>query len=195
MRILVTYASLAGSTGEVARVVGEDLAEQGAQVDLIPVAEVKDLAGYDAVVLGAPMIMGWHRAALGFLRRHRAALKQKPIAIFVMAMSLTQTGDQAVDGVPILVDDALAKAPKTGGQLTLRERYAQVRHYVRPIVRAARPAQPVTIGVFGGRLEYGRLPWWAVIFVTLVIQAPAGDHRNWTAIHAWAAKLPTALRQ
>jgi hypothetical protein len=28
------------------------------------------------------------------------------------------------------------------------------------------------------------------LFVMLVIQAPAGDRRNWTAIRAWAAELP-----
>jgi menaquinone-dependent protoporphyrinogen IX oxidase len=52
----------------------------------------------------------------------------------------------------------------------------------------------VSIGVFGGRLEYGRLKWWAVLFVMLVIQAPAGDRRNWTAIRSWAAGLPEALK-
>ena len=50
------------------------------------------------------------------------------------------------------------------------------------------------MGVFGGRLEYGRLPWWAVLFVMLVIQAPAGDRRNWDAIRAWAAGLPAAFQ-
>jgi hypothetical protein len=44
-------------------------------------------------------------------------------------------------------------------------------------------------------LEYGRLPWWAVLFVMLVIQAPAGDRRNWPAIRAWAAELPAAFAQ
>jgi hypothetical protein len=43
-------------------------------------------------------------------------------------------------------------------------------------------------------LEYGRLKWWAVLFVMLIIQAPAGDRRNWEAIRAWAAGLPAALQ-
>jgi hypothetical protein len=43
-------------------------------------------------------------------------------------------------------------------------------------------------------LEYGRLKWWAVLFVMLVVQAPAGDRRNWPAIRAWAAGLPAAMQ-
>jgi hypothetical protein len=42
-------------------------------------------------------------------------------------------------------------------------------------------------------LEYGRLKWWAVLFVMVIIQATAGDRRSWPAIRAWAAKLPAAL--
>jgi menaquinone-dependent protoporphyrinogen IX oxidase len=54
---------------------------------------------------------------------------------------------------------------------------------------ATRPVKPVNVGFFGGRLEYGRLKWWAVLFVMLIIQAQAGDRRNWAAIRAWASNL------
>ena len=33
-----------------------------------------------------------------------------------------------------------------------------------------------------------------VLFAMLIIQAPAGDRRNWTAIRSWAAELPAALQ-
>jgi menaquinone-dependent protoporphyrinogen IX oxidase len=51
----------------------------------------------------------------------------------------------------------------------------------------------VSIGVFGGRLEYGRLKWWAVLFAMFIVQAPAGDKRNWPAIRAWADERPKLL--
>jgi menaquinone-dependent protoporphyrinogen oxidase len=192
-RILVTYASMAGSTVEIAQAVGEELAKSGLQVDVLPLGEVKSLEAYNGVVVGGPMIMGWHRAALGFLRKHRAALQRVPLAVFVTAMSLTQTGETSVDGVPVEVDEKLPKPPAQAGRLSFRERYARLANYVQPILRATRPAQPVKLGLFGGRLEYGRLKWWAVLFAMLIIRAPAGDRRNWTAIRAWAAGLPTAL--
>ncbi len=138
--------------------------------------------------------MGWHRAALGFLKKHRGAFQRIPLAVFVMCMSLTQTGETSVGGVPVVVDEKLPKPPEQEGRLNFRERYARLSNYVRPILAATRPAKPVNIGFFGGRLEYGRLKWWAVLFVMLIIQAPAGDRRNWTAIQSWAAGLPAALQ-
>jgi menaquinone-dependent protoporphyrinogen IX oxidase len=60
-------------------------------------------------------------------------------------------------------------------------------------LRHTHPSQPVDIGLFGGRLEYGRLKWWAVLFAMLIIRAPAGDRRNWPAIRHWAGGLPAAF--
>lgn len=188
-RILVTYATMAGSTGEVAEAISEELAGNRLQIDVLPLDEVTDLEGYDGVVLGAPMILGWHRAARRFLRKNRRALAQRPLAVFVLAMSLTETGERQVNGMPVTVDEALPKAPEKEGRLSFRERYARLSNYVRPILRAAGAAEPARMGVFGGRLEYGRLPWWGVLFAMLVVRAPAGERRNWAAIRAWAAGL------
>ncbi|MBI5566921.1 MAG: hypothetical protein HY870_18630 [Chloroflexi bacterium] len=193
-KVLVAYATMAGSTADVAKAVGEEIAKSGAQVDVLPFAEVKDLAAYAGVVVGGPMIMGWHRAASGFLKRHRSAFQRIPLAVFVTAMSLTQTGESTVDGVSVTIDEKLPKPPEVEGRLKFKERYARLSNYIRPILRATRPVKPVSVGLFGGRLEYGRLKWWAVLFAMLIIQAPAGDRRNWEAIRAWAASLPSALQ-
>jgi menaquinone-dependent protoporphyrinogen oxidase len=192
-KVLVAYATFAGSTVEVAQTVGEELARFDLQVDVLPIGEVSSLDDYDAVVVGGPMIMGWHRAARRFLRRHREALQHIPLAVFVMAMSLTETGGRVVEGVLVDVDEKLPKPPRRVGRLSLRERYANLRSYVRPIVMAAHPAKPAAVGVFSGRLDYGRLKWWAVLFVMLIVQAPAGDRRDWEAIRSWAKGLPAAL--
>ena len=85
-RILVAYATMAGSTVEVAQVVGEEIAKSGYQVDILPISEVKDLHGYDGVVVGGPMIMGWHRDALRFIKKHREEFQQIPLAGFAMGM-------------------------------------------------------------------------------------------------------------
>jgi menaquinone-dependent protoporphyrinogen oxidase len=192
-KVLVAYATMTGSTADVAQAVGDELGRSGLRVDVVPIGEVNDLRGYDAVVVGAPMILGWHRSALRFLRRHRATLQHIPLAVFVMAISLTQTGEASVGGLPITVDEGLPKPPRAPGRLSYRERYAKLSNYCRPILRATHPAKPCSIGVFGGRLEYGRLKWWAVLFVMVIIQAAAGDRRNWDAIRSWAAGLASAL--
>ena len=137
------------------------------------------------------MIMGWRREALGFLRKHREVWRRVPLAVFVTCISLTRMDDMTVGGAPVYVDEKLPKPPAQPGRLSFRERYARLSNYLRPILAAARPA---SIGVFGGRLDYGRLPWWAVFFAMVIIQAPAGDRRNWTAIRFWAAGLPAAFQ-
>ena len=193
-RVLVAYATMAGSTVDVAQAVGEEIAKPDIQVDVLPINEIKDLRSYDGVVVGGPMIMGWHRQALRFLKKHRKVLQNIPLAVFVTAISLTQTGESSVAGVPVSVDEKLPKQPVNQEHLNFRERYARLSNYLHPIIKATRPVKPVSIGVFGGRLEYGRLKWWAVLFVMLIIQAPAGDKRNWSAIRSWATGLPAMLQ-
>ena len=177
----------------LAQVVGEELAKNGFQVDVTPIREVKDLESYNSVVVGGPMIMGWHRTALQFVKKNRSTLQQKPLAIFVLAMSLTQTGERSVDNLEITIDENLLKPPQKSDKLSFRENYARLSNYLRPILKAIRPARPMSIGVFGGRLEYGRLKWWAVLFAMLIIQASAGDRRNWPAIRSWASSLVPLL--
>ncbi len=193
-KILVTFATLAGTTADVAQAVGAEIAKSGIQVDILPVSAVKSLDAYDAVVLGGPMIAGWHRNAMGFLKKHRKEWARKPLAVFATAMSLTQTGVTNLDSVPLCIDPGLPKPPANASRLTFRERYARIENYARPIMSAARPAQPVSIALLGGRLEYGRLPWWAVIFAMFVIQAPAGNKQNWPFIGEWAAGLVPMFR-
>ncbi len=192
-KILVAYATHAGSTVEVARAVGEEIAKSNVQVDILSIDQVASIDGYDGVVLGAPMILGWHRGALGFLKKHRNVFRKIPFAVFVMAMSLTKTGETSVNGVPVCIDEKLPKPPVIDGRLNWRERYARSSNYASPILAAIAPAKPLNIAFFGGKLDYGRLKWWAVLFAMVIVQAPAGDRRNWTAIRAWAANVPGAL--
>jgi menaquinone-dependent protoporphyrinogen oxidase len=193
-RILVTFATMAGSTAETAQAVAEEIFRSGAEVDVLPLHEVRTLEGYDGVVLGAPMIMGWHRDAQRFLKKHRAALERIPLAVFVLAMSLTgdknSTTGANFGGAEVCVDEKLPTPPKKPGSLSFKERYTSLGNYLRPIFKAA---HPVSVGVFGGRLEFGRLKWWAILFASLIIQAAPGDRRNWPVLRAWAAGLPEKL--
>ena len=189
-KILVTYATNSGTTAEVAKAIMDEIQKSGAQVELLPIAEVRELASYSAVVLGAPMIMGWHRQAMQFLRKNKKALTSMPLAVFVTCTSLTKAGQMDIPGIPVSLDEALPKPPKNAGRLTFKERYSLPANYVRPILRAC-PGKPVSVGIFGGRLDYGRMQWWAMIFVILILQAQAGDKRNWQIIREWAHGLPT----
>src|SRR5512140_2911279 len=110
-RILVAYATNSGSTENVARIIGEEFSTDDAAVDVRLVDEVKDLSAYSAVVIGGPEIMGWHRAAVRFIRRNARALSRMPVAYFFTARSLTRLNESEVHGVPVKVDPELAKLP------------------------------------------------------------------------------------
>jgi len=191
--VLIAYATNAGSTTKVAQVIGEELGKDGAQVQVRRLAEVTSVESYDAVVIGAPMIMGWHRDAVKFVKKHQQALSHVRVAYFLTAMSLTQTNETSVGATPIYVDPRLAKPPKNEKRLGFKERYATVNNYLRPVLDAAPSVKPVSAGFFGGRLELYRLPLLQMLFVMLVIQAQPGDLRNWSAIREWAASLRPEL--
>ncbi len=188
-KILVTYATVSGSTVEVAQAIGEELHKTGDQVEVLPIEKVGGVETYDALVVGAPMILGWHRQAIRFLRKNRPALKRIPLAVFVTCMSLTKTGETNVQGVPLMVDENLPKPAQDPVRLRFKERYSLVSNYLRPILNAC-PVKPVAIGIFGGQLNFSNMKWWAMIFVILILQAKAGDIRNWEAIRNWARGLP-----
>jgi menaquinone-dependent protoporphyrinogen oxidase len=192
-RILVAYTTNAGTTEEVAAVIGEELGKDGAQVDVRRIEEIADLESYTAVVVGGPMIMGWHKAAVKFVKKHQQALGQVPVAYFLTAMSLTQTGETSIGATPLCIDPMLAKAPKNANRLSLKERYATVTNYLRPVLRSAPQVRPVSIALFGGKLEFYRLKLLQMLFVLLVIQAQPGDRRNWPVIREWADGLRTPL--
>ncbi len=184
-KILVTYATNAGSTAKVAQAVADELTKT-AHVEVVPLEKVTSLDGYSAIVLGAPMIVGWHRGALAFLKRNQAALGQKPLAIFVTCVNLTRTGETSQEGVPLFIDEKLPKAPKNPARLGIKENYSTPKNYLTPILKLVKP---VSIGIFGGSLQYFSMKWWQVPFVLLVIQAMPGDKRNWKAISEWGGQV------
>ncbi|NTU74885.1 MAG: hypothetical protein HGA53_00620 [Anaerolineaceae bacterium] len=194
-RILVAYTTNSGSTEEVARAVAEELAKNGDTVNVQRLEEVHDLETYQAVVIGAPMILGWHPAAQKFVKKNRETLKNIRVAYFATAMSLTQLDENHTDGVSVYVDPYLALPPKRAGRLSIKENYATVTNYLRPILKAAPAVKPVSAAFFGGKLELFRLNFFQMIFVMVVIQAQPGDKRNWSAIQEWAGNLRTIFQE
>lgn len=193
-KILITYVTNAGSTAKVAQAIADELAKKS-EVEVLPLDKVTALEAYSAVVLGAPMILGWHRGALAFLRRNRIALGRVPVAIFITCMNLTQTGETSINGIPVFVDEKLARPPQNPSRMNFKERYSAPKQYLAPIFKAASSVKPVSVAFFGGSLQYFNLKWWAAIFALLIVQAQPGDRRNWDAIQAWANTLIPALQK
>jgi flavodoxin len=88
-RILVTYASLLGSTPEIAREIGNELRTAEYPVDVADMKNVVSLENYSAVVIGVPVYTG----PVGFgdignftKKRFSEQLSQMPVAIFAVGL-------------------------------------------------------------------------------------------------------------
>jgi menaquinone-dependent protoporphyrinogen oxidase len=187
--VLIAYTTNSGSTEEVARAIGEEMEKDGQPVEIHRLEEVDSLEPYSAIVIGAPMIIGWHRTALGFIKKHQKTLSGMKVALFATAMSLTQPAEGWSQPVSLCLDPDLAHAPINPRALSLKERYTIVPNYLGPILRAAPAVHPVSVAFFGGKLEMFRLVWWQALFVMLIIRAQPGDYRNWDCIRAWSKDI------
>lgn len=170
-KILVTYASQAGSTAGVAEAIGKSLSEGGAQVDVLPMRSVKDLAPYRAVVAGSAIHgQKWLPEAMQFIREHQSELSRKPFASFMVCITLSMADSgQYLEGL---------------------------KGWMNPIRNLVRP---VSEGYFAGALDFSKLPisfnTLAMRMVVLSGTWKEGDHRDWNAINAWAESLrPLVLK-
>jgi menaquinone-dependent protoporphyrinogen oxidase len=164
-RILVTYASRSGSTAETAAAIAKALLQDGVQVDLLPMQEVKDLTPYSAVVLGSPIRNSqWLPEAIRFVQDHRMDLARKRVAMFTLSITLAMSnGDQ----------------------------YRQaVKQWAAPVCSQVKP---VSEGFFAGKLDFTKLPLnLDTLKLRLVVALgifPKDDRRDWNAVRAWAEGL------
>jgi menaquinone-dependent protoporphyrinogen oxidase len=107
MRVLVGYASKHGGTREIAERIAGRLRLPEVDVEVGPLREIGEVAGFDAFVLGSSIHMGhWSKEAVVFVHRHKAALGGRPVWLF----SSGPVGNQArVD--PIELPDLEATVP------------------------------------------------------------------------------------
>ena len=192
-KILVAYATKSGSTAEVANTIAEDIRKSGELVDVKPLSEVKDISTYDALVVGGPMMMGWHPQVTEFMKKNAQVLKGKPLACFLSAMSLTQTGQNNSLPFPVFKDPLLVKTVENPKELGFKEKFTLVSNYVKPFLMGILMEAPKKVAIFGGKLDLARLNLFERLFVQIIISAKPGDFRNWEAIHAWSAELIPAL--
>jgi menaquinone-dependent protoporphyrinogen IX oxidase len=178
----------------VADAIAEELRARGNEVDQRAVSEAPGPAGYDAVVIGGPMIMGWHRQAVKYMKQHRRELERLPTALFITAASLTESGETDVQGVPIFKDPWLVKAPRDAAKPSRKERYAMPQNYLGDVFKKVTPVKPRSVAFFAGSLDLTTMNIFEKLFVLLVVGATPGDGRNWKAIRAWGAGVDEVLR-
>ena len=162
--VLVGYATRYGSTQEVAEAVAATLRECRLAVDIQLIREVRTLAGYSAVVIGAPLFMfHWHKDALNFLSRYRKDLTERSVAVFALGPVHDPYDEKEWQDSNAQLDKELAKFPWL---------------------------KPVTKEMFGGKYDPAKLRFPLKLFAG---EEPASDIRDWNAIRAWASSLAAKL--
>lgn len=158
-RVLVAYATKCGSTGEIAKAIAEVVAARGPAADVLLAENVKDLAGYSAVVLGSAVRFGaWLPPALDFARRFREEINGRPVALFtahIMAL-----GDGETDR-------------------------AARQEYINPVLKEI---TPVSSAFFAGKSDPEKLSFLERT-VGRLVGSPEGDLRDWEKIRSWAKQL------
>jgi menaquinone-dependent protoporphyrinogen oxidase len=163
--ILITYATYTGSAQTVAELISSNLASKGVSTVLMPMIDVKDLKGYDAVIAGSAIHGGkWLPEAFDFLEQHKEALNSKPFAAFLVCMTM-----------------AMKKSDK----------YRQfVSDFMIPV---REKVKPICEGLFAGRLEIKKIHSLSNrikfrISVTTGVWSE-GDHLNIPEIARWSEEV------
>ena len=126
-KVLIAYASVSGSTGEVAQAIGEVLQEQGMSVDVKSVKAATDLGAYDAFVIGSSIRAGrWLPEAMHFLEDHHDDLSSRSVAYFTTCLTM--------------VDDT-------------EDNRRTVLAYMEPILQKTPDVKPIGLGLFAGSLD------------------------------------------
>lgn len=171
VRILVAYASAAGSTGGVAEAIGKTLSEGASlAVDVRPVKAVDDLTPYSAVVIGSAIHGGKGLPeATEFIQAHQERLRQMHTALFHVGMM------------------AASRSPAN------RELVTQFLAEERGLVK------PAAVGSFVGALypeQYPGFTGFGMRFFLAYCGAGmrGGDYRDPDAIRAWAGSLRPLIK-
>jgi menaquinone-dependent protoporphyrinogen oxidase len=160
-RILIAYATRAGSTAEVAAAIGENLSQRGYRVAVKPIKEKPGLEGYRAAILGSAIRMGnWLPEAVDFIEANQQALRQMPVALFTVHM--LNSGD----------DDA-----------SRANRLAYLAK-VRPLLN-----QPEEV-YFDGKMDFSCLSL-ADRLISKMVKAVEADKRDWEKIRSWVPEILT----
>lgn len=161
-KILIAYSTAAGSTAEVAEFMAQHIADKNDSAEVAKTKDVKDLTGYQAVIVGTAVRAGHiYRDTLSFLERYQTALSQLPVAYFVVCMTMSEDTEENRCQVDTYIDQMREKAPQV---------------------------QPVDVGRFAGKMDFKVLS----LPLRLIIKAmkgEQGDFRNWEEIGAWVENV------
>ena len=126
------------------------------------------LESYSAVVVASPIYNGaWLPEAQYFVRHYAAELSHRAVAYVVISATMRRD----------------TPANRAGA-----------RSFLDPVLHEVPAVQPVAIGLFAGRIDVRRLPWWLRLRMRLTSGLRHGDSRDWSVITQWASDVLPLLQ-
>lgn len=172
--VLIAYDTIHGSTAEVGDRIGKNLCDQGFRVNLRLAADVEVISEYDAVIVGSAIYrFAWLEGAKAFLQKNQPTLAQIPTAYFIVGASMAEDTPESREGVQ--------------------------KAFVDPVLEEFADITPLSIGLFGGAVdfaanEYNLFEWVVLKILGLILGYTEGaDWRNWDAIDSWSSELAGEL--
>lgn len=157
--ILVTYATKAGSTAEIAAKIGEHLSARGFAVDVINVKSKPDPKDFQAVILGSCIRMGaWLPEMMDFIKANQFALNTTQAALFTVHMLNAGEDETSKTARTAYMDKVRALMPGT------EEVY------------------------FLGAMDFSKLSMLDR-FISKMVKSVESDQRDWDKIKSWSESV------
>ena len=86
-RILIAFATRAGSTEGIASAIAEEFSTSGYDINTVLINDKTELKGYDHIILGGPIYMGAMNEVKDFIRRNEDAVGSRLLGAFAVGMS------------------------------------------------------------------------------------------------------------
>lgn len=160
--VVIIYASVNGSSAEIANFMGDVLTQKGYKSTVYAVEQVTSLAEYDAIILGTSIHFGmWQPSMRQFVHKHQEEINQKPLYFWISCLRLLEP-----DGYEHAMQHYL-NSPSMNG-LKARQK-----------------------AVFAGKLDLNAIDWASRWLLTMQYDGNTqperyeGDFRDWNAITEW----------
>lgn len=157
-KILIVYYTKTNTTKEFAERIKDVFIKNGFEVDVQTFNTVKSIDGYTGVVVGAPVNgMSWRTEAYDFIKNNKDKLSEIPVTYYLVSY-LLKTGRVSIQGK---IKDCIKKA--------------------------VNEVEPVSVGMFGGRIE-SEMPAPIRLLFGVKKNAPI-DVRDLYEVDGWAEHI------
>lgn len=163
-KLLITYGSWAESTKEVAQNMAEIIrTEKNFEVDVKPAKEVKDLSPYQGVIIGSAIRAGmFHSSVPKFIKKFHKDLSNKPSVFFICCLTMK--------------DDTEGNRKEAAS-------------YLEKLYSKTPDFKPIDVGLFGGAVNYKKLPFLFRKMFEKSDEMAEGDFRDWNKINKWGLDI------